>query len=495
MSESTTQRHPAIPLVLKCFCLCLMPLLAMKIMGMGYLPYDDALRHVAKAISGRPWSEILVLNPRFTMDHNFGWHVVLGFVQQVTGWQQDGLITFSVLSLFLIFALLPLLKLQRPEAWLAALLAALLAEQSIATRFFLGRPLVFSMAVLMLLCFLWMRSRKIEVRRPLLLGGSVLAIALAVWVHGAWYLFFLPVMALLLARWWRSAAQLAGCWLGGSLLGALFTGHPIGYLWQAVEIALQALGKHIPQRMLASEFFPTDGLFSFVVLIVLVIVARKAVTGQWPPLLDDPIFLLVALCWVLGLKVGRFWNDWGMPAVLVWMALNFQTMLEAGLPKDSYRNLGLGLFLGLAVYFNCINDTGSRWTLHLNSEFLDASKPEIKALMPDDGGIIYSPDMTIFYQTFYQNPKANWRYVLGFEPALMTQEDLNVFRTYQWNYGDTRALEPWIKKMRTEDRMILRGGNATVAPPELEWHEGVKGVWIGRLPRKSTQANPPAPVK
>jgi len=36
----------------------------LKIIGINYLPADDALRHVAQAMSGKPWPEILVVGPR-----------------------------------------------------------------------------------------------------------------------------------------------------------------------------------------------------------------------------------------------------------------------------------------------------------------------------------------------------------------------------------------------------------------------------------------------
>ena len=49
----------------------------LKIISLGYLPADDALRHAAKAVSGKPWTEILVVGPAFQIDHNFGWHFLL----------------------------------------------------------------------------------------------------------------------------------------------------------------------------------------------------------------------------------------------------------------------------------------------------------------------------------------------------------------------------------------------------------------------------------
>jgi hypothetical protein len=60
----------------------------------------------------------------------------------------------------------------------------------------------------------------------------------------------------------------------------------------------------------------------------------------------------------------------------------------------------------------------------LTEQYLSvAEHPELEGWMPDNGGIFYSVDMTLFYQTFFKNPNADWRYILGFEPTLMTDED------------------------------------------------------------------------
>ena len=96
--------------------------------------------------------------------------------------------------------------------------------------------------------------------------------------------------------------------------------------------------------------------------------------------------------------------------------------------------------------------------------------------------------MRVFNETFFKNPNAPWRYVLGFEPALMLPEDRAVLRKVQWNFGDVRAYEDWVKKMRPEDRLVVRAswlhtpGQPNI--PELEWRYAVTDLWIGRLPAK-----------
>src|SRR5580692_9634628 len=111
----------------------------LKIVGYGYLPGDDALRHAAKAVSGKPWSEIMVLNEVYQIDHEFGWNLLLEKIH--TGFNADAetLVIFSVVSLFLLVGLAALPWLRYPETWLAALTLSMITEM-LPFRFLLGRP-------------------------------------------------------------------------------------------------------------------------------------------------------------------------------------------------------------------------------------------------------------------------------------------------------------------------------------------------------------------
>ncbi|MGH7941174.1 MAG: hypothetical protein ACREE6_14515, partial [Limisphaerales bacterium] len=71
-----------------------------KIIAYGYLPGDDALRHAARAVSGKPWSQILVLNPAYKIDHEFGWNWLLGRLHVLGNWNAEDLVIFSVALLF-----------------------------------------------------------------------------------------------------------------------------------------------------------------------------------------------------------------------------------------------------------------------------------------------------------------------------------------------------------------------------------------------------------
>jgi hypothetical protein len=93
--------------------------------------------------------------------------------------------------------------------------------------------------------------------------------------------------------------------------------------------------------------------------------------------------------------------------------------------------------------------------------------------------------MSVFYQTFYKNPTGDWRYILGFEATLMRPEDFEVYHKVLWNYGDSKAYQPWLLKMTPADRLVIRGSRGS-APhiPQLEWNYGVSGIWVGRVPAK-----------
>ena len=149
----------------------------------------------------------------------------------------------------------------------------------------------------------------------------------------------------------------------------------------------------------------------------------------------------------------------------------------------------LTIILALTTFLAVTSDLGGRYTKNLTWQFLSvAEHPELAGWMPEKGGILYSPDMGIFYQTFYKNPTADWRYILGYEPALMPAEDFETYKSIIWNNGDAKAYAPWVNKMKAADRLVIHGnGNERPNLPQLEWDYGVSGIWIGRTPRTQMQ--------
>src|SRR6266700_2068273 len=89
-----------------------------KIISYGYIPQDDALRHAAKAVSGKPWPEILVMRSDFGIDPHPGWHAILGWIHHWQGCSAETLVVISVVGLMLLTSAAVLPWLRRPESWL-----------------------------------------------------------------------------------------------------------------------------------------------------------------------------------------------------------------------------------------------------------------------------------------------------------------------------------------------------------------------------------------
>ena len=470
-----------VPLAVWMIVLITLLLIPLKVMQYGFLPGDDALRAAGKAVSGKSWQQVLVLDKVYQIDHEYGWSLLLSKIHTAFHTDADGIVFFSVVSLFLLVGLAAVLWLRYPEAWLATLALSMITVLA-PFRFLIGRPFIISIAALLALLFLWRRfgSRPPKWWMALAMTGLITA---SVYLHGTWYLWVLAVAAFLFARQFRWGFTLAACWIAGVFLGSLLTGHVIGYPVQAVKVVLLATGKHLTQRTLASELQPESGDVYLLYVLGGLLLLRRLAALNAPPLLRDPAFWLAALTWTLSFRVARFWMDWGWPALLVLIASDLQLLLASRLALDSWRRLGLAAALALIAFLAITSDAGSRWTSNLSQQYLEANNPQLKGWMPEKGGILYSSDMTMFYQTFYKNPHGDWRYILGFEPALMPAEDFEVYHKVLWNYGDGKAYTPWVLKMKPEDRLVIRGGRGSPpAIPQLEWNYGVSGIWVGRLP-------------
>ena len=451
----------------------------MKIIGLGYLPMDDAMRHAAKAVSGKSWSDILVTRPGIIVDPQAGWSSILGLVHRAAGRGTDGLVAFSVVSLFAVFCLCCAWRFKRPESWVLSLVLVMAFYTAILTRLMSGRPCILAMAAAMTILLLW--SREDRDRFGLLLITTVL-IALSVWIDGNWCLWVLVPMALALTGAWGRSALLGLCWLAGSVIGASLTGHPIAALAQQIEYSLYAFGDVAVQRALAVEFRPTDGVYPMVLLVATVLLARTAVAGRWEGrTVRNPAFVLTILGWVMGLRVGRFWWDWGLPAGMVWIAQQIDEVSE-GRCAGAKNRLCIAMAACLTLALGATGDSKGRWTNNLTAPFLASESSQMAEWLPGRGGIIYSADADVFYQAFFRNPNADWKYVLGFAPVLMTAEDFDIYRRIQSSSGGVRGYKPWIAKLQRGDRIVIEQENSPEPVlPELEWRKATDKMWIGRL--------------
>ena len=474
--------------VLVIFTILVIPL---KIIEYGFLPGDDALRHAAKAVSGKSWSDILILNPVYQIDHEYGWNLLLEKVHQWTQWNAETLVLFSVVGLFVLWGWAVLPWLRRPEAWLAAILLSAVAAQA-PLRFILGRPYTVTSVAVMTLLFMWQHHGFARPKKWML-AGMILLVALSTYIHGVWYLWALPVAAFILAEQISWGVSLFFCWIAGVALGSLLTGHPLAYPMQALKLAAMATGMHATVRTMASELVPSSGDVMALVVLGGLLVMRQLANIKGSSFLKNPAFWLAAMTWVLAFKVGRFWADWGWPALMVMLTCELETLFIQKMSATGFRRLIFVFGLSVATYLCLTADIGSRWTSTLSKQHLAADNPDLQGWMPEHGGVFYTAEMTLFFDTFYSNPQGDWKYMLGFEPTWMPREDFEIYHKILWNFGDSKAFEPWVKKMKPADRLAISGSKG--APPnipELEWNYGVSGIWIGRLP--STNSPPSAPV-
>ena len=456
--------------------------IALKIVGTGYLPGGDARRHVAQAFTHKPYTEIVVMRSTYQMDHSPGWDWLLRQLHEKAAFTKDQLVSFSLGALILGFFLAPLPWMRRPEAWLAALLAELVAIPELMTRLTQARPLLITEALCMAVLISWCRPGPVAPSWRKVIFTTA-AIALSTWLHGTWYLWVLPVTAFYLARWWQAAVSLTCCWLGGALTGAILTGRPVVFLKQAVLLILSIYREHTPQWMLVGELQPHYGEFATLILLAVVFLLRRQQGRADATLLCPPLLWMIGICWILGFLVDRNWSDWGLAAVLVWLALQFEQLMTGAWGAHSLKCVVAAACLAAPLFLDATNDLDRRYSRSADEVFLKAEDPSLGGWLPEGNGIFYSSTMAFFYSTFYQNPQADWRYIVGYEPALMPDEDLKIYRSIQHYGGAIQAYEPWVEKLRPADRLVIYSATRPDLP-RLEWHNGPGALWIGRLPAR-----------
>src|SRR5580698_4055870 len=110
-----------VPLAVWVIVLMTLLLIPLKVLKYGYIPPDDALRAAGKAVSGKTWPQILVLNDVYKIDHEYGWSLLLRKVHTAFDADADSIVIFSVVSLFILASLAAVPWLRYPEVWLVTL--------------------------------------------------------------------------------------------------------------------------------------------------------------------------------------------------------------------------------------------------------------------------------------------------------------------------------------------------------------------------------------
>ncbi len=372
-----------------------------------------------------------------------------------------------------------------PELWVAALLTVL-PFCIWVPRLMIGRPLLVSAAVVVTLLFLWTRPAKMPPWCRF--GISFLLFSADAWIHGSWYLFLLLIVPFFLAGERRDSLSLTGCWVAGTLVAGCLSGNPWTYLADQVQHLLFSVAGSLPASDLVDELKPGNETPVAILVITVVIVVRLASGKPLPDLLRMPAFLMAVICWGLAFKNGRVWPDWGMPALLVWIVQVIEPVWTAQLLKSSHRRLATGLFISAFFYLAITSDLHSRWSNLGESARLDqAIFEQAPEWLPEPGGIVYSPNMRVFYDLFHAFPDRDWRYALGFEIGLMRKENLDVYVKVRKS-RDLRALIPWTERMQPADRLIIYLKSPKPPPlPMLQWRSFGRNWWVGRLPERDLE--------
>jgi len=455
-------------------------LIPLRIIAYGYVPPDDALRHAAFATVDRTWGDILLFDPAFPagMDPHVGWHATLRAIHEATGWEQGRLVSCAVVLAFWVFAFSGAVASGNPPAWFLACALMSALEPILLGKLYLGRPLFFSMSAVTVLLLLWTRREPLRVYTEF--GVSFLMLAIAIFMHPtSWYLWAMLVPPLVVCRKWRSLASFAAAWTLAVAAAATLNGW-----YNTVQLPVDILRRALLQDgtlgpNLVSEFQPTGGPVLGLLVVAATLLARRTSGANLREQFFKVDMALLVIAWVMGLFVGRFWVEWGLPAMAVWFARQFGEGLGitlAGFRRWTDTALVFGV-AAAALYLGQTADVGGRYTNSLRDPLLFAPVEDFAPEMPEAGGVLYSTDMRTFYTIFHRMPDLRFRFATGMEPGLMPPEDLKVLRAIQTT-GLVRDYKPWFDRMTPKDRVLLRWPSKP-AWPGMEFRE-FYGAWMGR---------------
>jgi hypothetical protein len=271
-SASSTRLRRYVPLAVWAVAILTVLAIPLKIIGYGYLPPDDTLGDAAKAVSGKPWPEILVIGPAFMMDHHFGWHWLLREIFLWSNCSTETLVLLIVVTMFVVSGWSALACLKRPEVWLVALMVFCLSS-NVPQRLMLGRPFALTITVLV--------SDTSGMATPRFVAAEMVDCRVDdVADRAAFFCTASGICGRCRSRRFFSRDNSAGasCWrklrFAGTIMASALTGHPVEYILQAVTLALRVEAIHTTQSTLVGEMQPAAG--NFFGLLLLGCIARRA---------------------------------------------------------------------------------------------------------------------------------------------------------------------------------------------------------------------------
>lgn len=463
-------------------------LISLKIISLGYIPLDDACRHVAFSMSDKNWSDILVITPGLEADHNAGWHTLLRAVQRYLSFNKEQLLNFSIILLFLLFNLTGTITSPNCAAWLVNILILFIIQKTFFGRMLCGRPFLISCSAALVLFKLWLDPKESQQTKPGRIAIyliSFIALTISVWLHGTWYSFLLIPTALLLSGKILKAFELTLLIAVSTLAGAYLTGDFHEFLHFHYLATLNIFSEKVYNWQLVTEFAEGNIYFTWIFPVVIIaMLLRKTNKLNLNEFSKDPVFILILLSWLLSLKVTRFWFDWGIITLCYWLSAKISILIsEMSSVKKPFIRHFLFLFLIAALIVLIPQANWDERATH-KKYLADFSKPELSVFQPEEDGIIYNDSMSEFYFNYYKYPNAKYRYILGFEPAIMPQDDRLVFRDILYTNYNYSAYKPWIKKLTSKDR-IFASVNIADYYKELDWIKASSNLWIGKLKNKN----------
>ncbi|MBP5469760.1 MAG: hypothetical protein J6Z11_11015, partial [Candidatus Riflebacteria bacterium] len=396
------------------------------------------------------------------------------------------LIRFSVVGLFLLINLVGIFASPSPTCWVLALLSFLIFDIGVLYRMILGRPYIVSCMSTLLVLRLWaLPNSNIEFgSKPkyyLKIISTIILFSLGTWIHGSWYIFLMIPFSFLLAGKIKDSVLLTACVITGSLIGAAMTGNFVDFLSYHFNATFNIYSEKTFNWLLVSENYSgvqNTYYIPFLFAIIALCIYQKKLTFK--ELTTDPAFILTLLTWLLSIQVIRFWIDWGRMALMFCLSYRFKDLIDSSETlKEPRVKYSLFLFVVCAVLFITTNDGGGRYSKDVFDQPINFNEERLVGWAPEPGGIVYSDSMGVFYKHFYEYPTAPWKYILGFESAIMPDEDRKVLRRIGYNFRRPQEFLPWINKMTKADRLITIGSVGDF--PQLESIRGARNYWIYRL--------------
>ncbi len=452
-----------------------------KVIKNGFLPTDDVNRHVAFSTTNREWSDVLEIAPKLEADHNVGWHKILRFLHKRLCIGKKELIYFSIISLFLLVNLTGSLVTPNFVTWSIALLIMFLFDRTIISRLMLGRPYLISCATFLVLIKIWTSEKDNKYSWILSYSVTIIILLLAVWIHGTWYNFLLLPLAMIIAGKFTKSLELTLLIILSTLIGAYLTGNFNQFLHYHFYATLNIFKEQIFNWQLVSEFAEGDiHLFWIVPTLFIIILLIHSKRLKFYDLSSDTTFIFILLSWLLSIKVIRFWVDWGIIALMFWLSLKLSLLIQdmQSIKRRSFKWFYfLFIMISLLILIPRLNWNNQKEVKMFSVDF---SKQEYSEYEPKDGGIVYNDSMKHFYFQYYNNPEAKYKYVLGFEPAIMKEDDKKIYRDIVYSGFYYKLYKPWIDKITDKDR-IFASVDLSDYYPKLDWIKAGQKLYIGKL--------------